>query len=367
MIAIDPELPKVPSEVAERYARERGVLASRVSSQLAAHPELERYLGGNPFRILEANHRNHAAFMTEVFRTNNFGMLARTLPWVYHSYHNQGIDFDYFETELALWMEVITKVLGPADAGFILPIYRWMASVHDQSIEAAAHYRSDDPSPVIPMDLHAAYEEILEHLLAGRHQAVVERARELLDQGLSYSRLLQTIFYPAMVEVGALWEGGRLSVAKEHEATAMMYGILSSLYIKQDFPDSRRGKVIIASVTNEFHELGGWMISTCLELDGWDVNYLARDCPVEELVRTTLEERPAFVGLSVTVPLNLNAARVAVAALRAALGPGSSTRIVVGGRAFMSDTAAVDSVGADLFLPDCEAIIDWARHLKVEA
>ena len=192
---------------------------------------------------------------------------------------------------------------------------------------------------------------------------MLERARGLLDEGLSFPQLLQMIFFPAMVEVGTRWEQGRLSVAMEHQATAMTYRVLAALYYDQPFPSGMRGRALVASVTNEFHELGAWMVTTCLELDGWEITFLARDCPAEDLVQTALAERPAFVGLSVTMPLHIQAARETIAALRAALGPASTTKILVGGRAFMSDPGLFASVGADLFLPDCESIVEWARTL----
>lgn len=361
MLIIDPSLPSIPAEVAQRYAEAGGALASRVSERLAHHPGLPAYLGGNPFRLLETNHRNHAAFMAEVLRTNNLALLVKTLPWVYHAYHNQGIAFDYFATELALWMEAIPERLPRADAELILPIYRWMARLHPETIQAAKVYTSD--APPIPLDLHLAYDSILERLLAGDHEAVLERARGLLDEGLSFPQLLQMIFFPAMVEVGTRWEQGRLSVAMEHQATAMTYRVLAALYYDQPFPSGMRGRALVASVTNEFHELGAWMVTTCLELDGWEITFLARDCPAEDLVQTALAERPAFVGLSVTMPLHIQAARETIAALRAALGPASTTKILVGGRAFMSDPGLFASVGADLFLPDCESIVEWARTL----
>ncbi|NCC28210.1 MAG: cobalamin-binding protein [Gammaproteobacteria bacterium] len=337
-------------------------MAGRVSQLMARHPRLNDFLKGLPFRLLEANHRNHAAFMAEVLRSNNLDLLAETLPWAYCAYMNQGVSVDYFAAELELWIQVIVESLPREEAASILPIYRWMLQVHPETVCEAAHYVSE--SAPVPAAQAADYVEILDRLVVGDHPAVIERCRHLLGAGMPFPHLLQTIFYPAMVEIGARWEQGRLSVAMEHQSTAMVYRILSALYYEQPFPSIARGQALVASVTNEFHELGAWMVTTCLELDGWDVTYLPRDCPLELVVATALEETPAFVALSVGMPSHMQAARETVRALREALGPGSRTKILVGGRAFTTTPSLVESVGADLFLADCESAVAWARTLE---
>ncbi|MFB1488738.1 MULTISPECIES: B12-binding domain-containing protein [unclassified Thiocapsa] len=362
MPTLDPALAPVSPQAANSYDTHAGAMAGRVSQLMARHPYLNTFLGGLPFRLLEANHRNHAAFMSEVLRTNNLDLLAETLPWAYFAYANQGVSVDYFAAELELWIQVIVDSLSREEAEAILPIYRWMLRVHPETVREAAHYASE-PAPV-PADRAADYVEILDRLVAGDHSAVIERCRHLLAAGISFSHLLQTIFYPAMVEIGARWEQGRLSVAIEHQSTAMVYRILSSLYYEQPFPSIARGRALVASVTNEFHELGAWMVTTCLELDGWDVTYLPRDCPLDLVVETALAETPAFVALSVGMPSHVQSARATIGALREALGPGSRTKILVGGRAFTTTPSLIKSVGADLFLADCESAVAWARTLE---
>lgn len=363
MLTLDPALPTVPPRAADSFDANAGAMAGRVSQLMARHCNLDAFLNGLPFRLIESNHRNHSAFMSEVLRTNNLDLLVDTLPWAYFAYANQGVSVDYFAAELEIWAEVITELLPGEDAAAILPIYRWMLRVHPETVDAAAHYAS--ASAPVPPDHAAVYVETLERLIAGDHPAVIQRCRALLRGGMSFSHLIQSIFYPAMVEIGARWEQGRLSVAMEHQTTAMVYRILSALYYEQPFPCVGRGRALVASVTDEFHELGAWMVTTCLDLDGWNVTYLPRDCPLEQVIATAVEQTPAFVALSVGMPSHLQSARETVSALREALGPGSPTKILVGGRAFIMAPSLVESVGADLFLTDCEAAVVWARTLEV--
>lgn len=351
----------IPASAAEHYRSSKDAMAAAVSQRLAAHPRLAEFLGGNPLRLLDTNHRNHAAFMVEVFIASDRGLLEDALPWVYSAYHNQGIAFDYFATELETWITVIGETLPPADAAAIQPVYRWMLDAHPRSIERALQYQARR-MPVSEVWQHD-YDFILEHLFQGDYPVVIRHCRSLMQRGMSYTQVLRELFYPAMVEVGARWETGEFSVDMEHQTTAMVYGILSALYYDQPFPAVNRGRALVAPVSNEFHELGAWMLTTTLELDGWEVTLLGCDTTPESLVARTLAERPRFIALSVTLVSNVQEARRAVSALRAALGA-ETPPILVGGQAFLMAPSLVETVGADLFLESVEALIDWARTLE---
>ncbi|HSO81070.1 B12-binding domain-containing protein [Thiocapsa sp.] len=227
MLTLDPVLPTVPPRAADSFDANARSMAGRVSYLMARHPNLDAFLNGLPFRLIESNHRNHPAFMSEVLRTNNLDLLMATLPRVYYAYANQGLSVDYFAADLAIWVQVIGEILPEEDVEAILPIYRWILRVQPETVDAAAHYRSEPA--LVSADHAAVYAEILERLIAGDHPAVIERCRSLLQGGMTFSHLLQSIFYPEMVEIGVGWEQGRLSVAMEHQATAMVYRILSAL------------------------------------------------------------------------------------------------------------------------------------------
>ncbi|MBK1645606.1 cobalamin-binding protein [Thiocapsa imhoffii] len=358
---------RVSVSAAQAYEAHAADLASRVSRLLLDHPVLKDFCATQHYRLIESNHRNHASFMAEILRTDNFDLLIETLPWVYFTYHNQGVPFAYFEAEFAAWISVLEERLTPAEAAPLTCVYRWMQQRHPKTVQAAQTYQVSSQVASCTTPHATAVSEIIEQLLAGEHGVVLGRCENLLRQGMVFPQLLQTIFYPAMIEVGRRWEQGRVSVAMEHQATAMTYRILSSLYSAQPYPTTLRGKAIVAAVANEFHELGAWMVTTCLELDGWEVTLLGPDTSTEMLVRTVLEEQPAFIGLSVCLPSHVQAARDTVQALRGALGPATDTKILVGGRAFLTAPALIDSVGGDLFLSDCEAAVRWARTLRVAA
>ncbi|WP_338081788.1 cobalamin B12-binding domain-containing protein [Ectothiorhodospira mobilis] len=351
----------VPERTARAYRRSGNTLANRVTRQMALHPELPRFLGGRPRWLLDVNHFQHAGFMAEVLYSGDRTLLERTLPWVYAAYIHQGVHPDYFQAELEAWMRVIPEVLAPEDAGAVLPWYRWMLARHGQTLQEALH-REAEQMPV-PPGLEADHDFLLERLLQGDHDAVLARCRQFRTQGMGYHRLMQDLFYPVMVEVGARWERGHITVDMEHQITAMVYRILSTLYCDQSFPEANRGRAVVSPVSNEFHEMGAWMLACALELEGWDVTLLSADCPPERLVATVRAQQPHFLALSVTLVVNVEEARRAIAGVRD-LPEAAGMPIVVGGRAFLEAPALGEKVGADRILEDCDAAVRWARTLE---
>lgn len=348
----------VPAQIARLYAEHANHLASQVSHRLAQHPRIGEFLNGNPFRLLESEHRNHAAWMAEVLRANDLELLELTLRWTYHAYHHQGIPYDYFQAQFEIWKDVLDETL-PEAAATLAPVYDRVLAIHPATVLAAERYRADGPR--VPSELQDDYGRILQALVAGDHLRALDACHALLDAGVPFQRLLQTIFFPAMVEVGARWEDGRISVGLEHQTTATVYLVLSTLYYEQPPPAELRGKALVAAVSNEFHELGAWMLASCLELDGWEVTFLASDCDQDTLLEQARQQLPHIIALSVSLFSNLQSARETIVTLRAGLD--ADTRILVGGRALNSNPSLADSLGADRFLSNCETAVIWARDL----
>ena len=109
--------------------------------------------------------------------------------------------------------------------------------------------------------------------------------------------------------------------------------------------------------------MGAWTVATCLELDGWDVDYLGANVPGDELLAKARERRPQVVALSVSMPFNLGATRDTIASIRAQL-PGS--RVMIGGQVFQLLPRLADGMGADACLADCQAAMEWARGCSTE-
>lgn len=193
-------------------------------------------------------------------------------------------------------------------------------------------------------------------ILSGDFPAALAVAREARELGLPV--LYEQVAAPALVQVGELWQQGRISVADEHIASALTQSVLASFY--PSFVWAVTGpKGIVACVPGERHELGARMAADLIANDGWNLIYVGSDVPLEALLTRVVHEDPVFVGLSVGMPERLPAVREAIARLRVAA---PHCKLVIGGRAVATEGAL--ALGADLTASSASGAVEAIRRWK---
>ena len=106
------EAKKLPILTRQQVLQFRGMrseLTAFVDEQLSIRKDISALIGNNPLQIMFDNHKHHVAFMDTVFVVGDYGLLAKTLPWVYHSYHAQHFSYDSFPAELNAWSESTSR------------------------------------------------------------------------------------------------------------------------------------------------------------------------------------------------------------------------------------------------------------------
>lgn len=143
-------------------------------------------------------------------------------------------------------------------------------------------------------------------ITAGDPKGAEAVAQECLEQGLGVEQIYSDVIAPAMRRIGQLWQHGRISVSTEHLATAVSQGVMARLYSRLlvGEPGSRE-LVLLAATPGEQHVLGLRMIADTLEGAGYDVRYLGADVPGEALLEACRIHKPAVLGLTATMWLNV--------------------------------------------------------------
>jgi methanogenic corrinoid protein MtbC1 len=108
------------------------------------------------------------------------------------------------------------------------------------------------------------------------------------------------IIIPCLVEIGNAWHRDEIRIADEHLATTFLRGKLMSLL--QAYPNRRNMPYIITGTApSEQHEIGSLILSVLLRRDGYRIEYLGSDVPIEDLVDYACYEHPAMICLSATL------------------------------------------------------------------
>lgn len=339
---------QVSSEATAHYTKAKDVLLDEVNARMTAHPLISDLTGGNPMSMMQDNHRNHIDFMSTVFQFNSVELLVKTVPWVYRSYHSHGFSFDYFPLELEAWKAAVGRFLRPEAAGEINAVYDWMLKNHERMIELSA---------LIP-DQRETYREWKDErkkfgagLLAADFPLCMKIAGSVLERENGQEALYLGLIQPVMYEIGRLWEQDKISTAEEHMATSMVGRILAGLYARLPVSPANRGKAVVTSAPNEFHELGARMLADMLEADGWDIFFLGANTPAEELIKLVKKADPRFLAISVTMPFNMERVAAMISGIKN--DPGlNHIKILVGGPAFNPDPTLWRRLGADAWAED---------------
>ncbi len=111
---------------------------------------------------------------------------------------------------------------------------------------------------------------------------------------LSRRRFIEGLIVPLMEQVGLAWVQGRLKIAHEHLASAVIRAILNSML--QDL-EGREGdaRIVISTPSGQHHELGAIAVALTAADAGWQPIYLGPDLPPEE-VATTVEQTGAVAA-----------------------------------------------------------------------
>ena len=175
------------------------------------------------------------------------------------------------------------------------------------------------------------YKNYLNSLLEGERAACTRIVQELVDQKIDLKHLYTDLFQKSLYAVGELWESNKITVAKEHLATAITEGLLNLAY-PQIFEGPRGSKsVVISCSANEYHQVGGKMVADIFEMNGWNGYFLGANTPVEQLLSFVDEVKPDLVGLSLSIYFNSQSLKNCVEALNTEF---PSLDTIVGGQAF---------------------------------
>jgi len=188
--------------------------------------------------------------------------------------------------------------------------------------------------------------------------AVIDDA---LDGGVSPVVLQSRVIAPAMRAVGVLWEGGAMSIAEEHLATAIGYQALTRLFPVLLGGGKRRGElVLVAGAAGAHHLLALRMVADVFEGAGFMVLFAGGDVQEEALLALVVEHQPAIVALGITMPLNAAALARELLALRA---HDPELRLVIGGQGVPE---ALRECGGLFYAADTEELAEYAERVMTE-
>ncbi len=151
-----------------------------------------------------------------------------------------------------------------------------------------------------------------------------------LDQAfavLPLEQALTDVVTPALRWAGEAWHRGELSVAQEHALTAKVRAHLGKRI--SDGQGGVHGVAVLACAPGERHDVGLLMLAVMLRGDGWRVEFLGSDTPVDAAIAFADKVGASILCLSATRDEAVESLASALAVTRAPDG----LKLVLGGAA----------------------------------
>lgn len=164
---------------------------------------------------------------------------------------------------------------------------------------------------------------------------------------------------PALDKVGKGFEKGTVFLPQlllsADAAKAAFEVVKASMAGK---PRELKGKVIIATVKGDIHDIGKNIVKVMLENYGYDVIDLGKDVPPEVIVERAIEDDVKLVGLSALMTTTVVSMEDTIKLLRKRK---PDTKVVVGGAVMTQEYA--DAIGADCYAKDAMATVRYADEV----
>ncbi len=173
--------------------------------------------------------------------------------------------------------------------------------------------------------------------------------------------IINELLIPALDRVGERYEKQEIflpQLINSASASCEAFEVLKKSILKKGAGSVSKGKIILATVKGDIHDIGKNIVKVILENYGYQVIDLGRDVAIEAVVETAKKEDVKLVGLSALMTTTLKSMSDTIDALR---NSGHECKIVVGGAVLTPEYAK--QIGADCFAKDAKQTVDFAKEV----
>ncbi len=209
----------------------------------------------------------------------------------------------------------------------------------------------------------AERKELTKIVLAGLKEEAAKAVRALLkeEDGLA---IVDRYLIPALDRVGDGYEKGELFLPQLIQAAETVKRAFA--VIKEDLEKNKtaavgKGKIVIATVKGDVHDIGKNIVKILLENYGFEVYDLGKDVPIEHIVEKVKQAEAPLVGLSALMTTTVKNMEETIKALRHHC---PQAKIMVGGAVLNADYA--QKIGADFYGKDAREAVKIAERVFQE-
>ena len=242
--------------------------------------------------------------------------------------------------------------------------YRVLAGIDKNSIEFINEYNDCAPAVNVPkaesdIDIFTAVYSGLK----SEGAAITERLLETTDA----MQIVNEMLIPALDRVGEDFEKNKIflpQLIQSANTTQECFEVIKKHISKTSGSPVSKGKIILATVKGDIHDIGKNIVKVLLDNYGYTVVDLGRDVDPHLIVDTAVEQNIKMIGLSALMTTTLKSMEDTIKLVRERKelqNPDGTSKCIVfvGGAVLTKDYAM--KIGADYYCKDAKESVDTAK------
>ena len=204
--------------------------------------------------------------------------------------------------------------------------------------------------------------DLKEMLVKGLKDDAYHETEKVAATGMAPLDIVNQYVIPALDQVGALYEQGKVYLPQllmTAEAAQSAFIVIKKLIEQDAGADSiSKGKIVIATVKGDIHDIGKNIVKVLLENYGYEVIDLGKDVPPEDILDAAKRENVKLVGLSALMTTTVPSMEETIRLLNEHC---PDCKVAVGGAVLNENYA--EMINADYYCKDAMATVKCAEQL----
>ena len=213
------------------------------------------------------------------------------------------------------------------------------------------------------MQTEELFQAMTQSIIDGDADVAASLARQSIDMDIDPLQAINQGFVPGVNHVGNQFSCGDMflpELVMAGEAMKTAISVLEPEMTKRGTERQVYGKVVLATVQGDIHDIGKTLVGTMLAAYGFQVYDMGVDVPILKIVEKTREVGANIVALSALLTTTMVRQRDVIEALED-VGLRDKVKVLVGGALVTQEW--VQQIGADGYSEDAIGAVNLAKKL----
>ena len=264
---------------------------------------------------------------------------------------------------MALYQGLNLPIIDPNDQEMMAAVKA--AAVLNNIDQGASEYidymaEAEDEADTVTKDEKKQENDLKSVIVKGLKSEAAALTKEMLNKKEALE-IVNNYLIPALDKVGDRYESGEIflpQLVQSAETVKEAFTVLKREMAQTGGRDISKGKIVMATVKGDVHDIGKNIVKTVLENYGYQIIDLGRNVNIKEVVNAVKENEIKLLGLSALMTTTVKNMEKTIAAVRE---KAPKCKIMVGGAVLTSDYA--EMIKADFYAKDAKEAVEIAKKI----